>query len=241
MACHSSADRKYSFRNGHTLDILGRRLKSYKNDSLSCLGGRFGVLCREVYFSCSCSGRSGKSLSERFRSLKGALVKGGVKKLVKLFGLDSHKSLVRCKKSLVNHINGDLKGGIGRSLSVSCLKEVEFSFFDGELHILHIFIMLFELVGYVHKLNVNVGHILFQGSYRLRRSYAGNNVLALGVDKIFPEDGFLAGCGVSREGNARSGCVAHVSEYHHLYVYGCSPAVGDIVHPSVCEGSGVIP
>ena len=164
-----------------------------------------------------------------------------MKKLVKLFRLYSEKSLVCCEKSLVYHINGYFKGGVCRSLSVSCLKEVELAFFNGELHILHIFVMLFQFIGYIHKLNINVGHIFFKSRYRLRRSYAGNNVLALCVYEIFSEYHLFACSGVSCKCNSRTGSIAHVSEYHHLYVNGSSPAVRNIVHSSVCKSSGVIP
>ena len=41
--------------------------------------------------------------------------------------------------------------------------------------------------------------------------------------------------------NAGAGGLAHVAEGHHLYVYGSTPGIGDIVVAAVYVGSWVVP
>jgi len=51
----------------------------------------------------------------------------------------------------------------------------------------------------------------------------------------------LAGGGITGEGYAGTGRIAHVAECHHLYVYSGTPGVRDIVVTAVYVGSGVVP
>ena len=101
--------------------------------------------------------------------------------------------------------------------------------------------MIFELIYDIVKLFVYFRIFRFELIDRLRRSDARHDVFPLCVHQIFPVQLFLTRCRVSGKRNARTGRIAHVSEYHHLYVYCRAPAGGDVVHPSVIDRTGVVP
>ena len=145
MACHSSANRKYSLGGGHTLNVLRAGFKTHKHNSFTCGGRCLSLLSRKVNLSGSGSRRGWKSLSYWFGSFKSLRVEHRVKKLVKLFRLYLKYGLLFCYKALVNHVNGYFKGGGGCSFSVSCLKEEKLAVFYCKLHVLHVFIMSFKL------------------------------------------------------------------------------------------------
>ena len=54
----------------------------------------------------------------------------------------------------------------------------------GELHVLHVFVVLLELLGDAVELVVDLGHIALHLGDRLRRADAGDHVLALRVDQV---------------------------------------------------------
>ena len=83
--------------------------------------------------------------------------------------------------------------------------------------------------------------ILLQTGDRLRGTDTGNHVLALGIDQIFAVNALRAGGRISCKGDAGAGGIAHVSEYHGLYVDGGSPVAGDVIHPAVHDGALVVP
>ena len=101
--------------------------------------------------------------------------------------------------------------------------------------------MVLQLHGQIHKFLIALRQILGQAGDRLRRAHAGYDVLALGVDQILAVDPLLAGRGVTRKGHAGTGRIAHVAEYHRLYVDRRAPVAGDIVHAAVYDGAGVVP
>ena len=72
-------------------------------------------------------------------------------------------------------------------------------------------------------------------------AYAGNHVFALCVDEVFAVEHVFAGSGVAAECHAGSGVFAHVAVYHCLYVNGCTPLFGYLVHAAVEDCAFVHP
>ena len=105
--------------------------------------------------------------------------------------------------------------------------------------------MAFEFLEDRDQFLIGARHRLFEGciraahffardlGQRLRRADPGDNVLALRIDQELAVIGFLACRRVTREGNARRRCVAHISEHHGLHIDSCTPAFGDIVQTTV--------
>jgi hypothetical protein len=76
---------------------------------------------------------------------------------------------------------------------------------------------------------------------RLRGAYAGDDILALGVDEEFAIQPLVAGRGVAREGDAGGAIVTHVAEHHRLYIDRRAPGFRYVVHPAVELGAVVHP
>jgi len=164
-----------------------------------------------------------------------------MQKLVQRLGFNTENSFFRGNHAFVHQIAGNLQSGGCRSLSVSGLQEVKLSFFNGKLHVLHIPVVVFQLIGYFNKFFIAFGQILFQTGNRLGSPDSGHNIFALRVDEVFSVNS-PGPCGrIPGKCNTGTGSIAHISEYHGLYVNCCSPVAGDIVHSAVYDGTFVIP
>ena len=238
---HTTTHCQDTLRCCHTFDILRRGFQTNQNNSVACFCSSLCFLCCEINLTCGSAGGCGQPLAQSLCSLQCSLVECRVQQLVKLFGFYSQQSLVCCNQTLVYHFNRDSQSRVCSSLTVSCLQEEQLAFFNGEFHILHIFIMLFQCVCDIHELIVNTGHIFLQLCNGVRCTNTGNYVLALCIYQIFTQHSLFACSSVSCEGNTCTRGITHIAEYHHLYVYGSTPAVRDIVHSSVNESTGIIP
>ena len=112
---------------------------------------------------------------------------------------------------------------------------------DRELHILHVTIVIFQLIGDADQLIIDFRKSLLDLIDLHRCTDTGDNVLALCVHKNFREELVLARSRVTCEGNARSGIIAHVAECHHLDIDSCAPAVGDIIVTAIDVRTRVVP
>ena len=107
------------------------------------------------------------------------------------------EQLLQGNHAFVHQIAGNLQSGGCRSLSVSGLQEVKLSFFNGKLHVPHIPVVVFQLIGYFNKFFIAFGQILFQTGNGLGSPDSGHNIFALCVDEVFsvnspgPVEGFL--------------------------------------------------
>ena len=54
--------------------------------------------------------------------------------------------------TLVNEVAGDLESSLSGSLTVTGLEHIELAVFNGELHILHIAVVIFEVVADLDEL-----------------------------------------------------------------------------------------
>ena len=225
----------------HTLDVLRRGLKSYKDNSLALLVSCLGLVSSEVYLTCCSARGSGKCGTDHGTCLKGSRIEGGMQKLIQRLCVDTANSLFGSDLALVYQIAGDLDGCRSSSLTVTGLEEVQLSFLNGELHILHVTVMVLKFHCVIHELLIALRQILLQLGDGLRCADTCYDVLTLCIDQVLTVDTLLTGGGVSGEGNASTGGVAHVTEYHGLYVNSCSPIARDIVHTTVNDGTGVVP
>ncbi len=239
---HTAANGEDTLGYVHTLDIFRRSFETNKNDLPVFLGGVLNSLIgRENYTAAGSTRRSGKSRAGD----NGVLESGGVElrmeQGIKLLRVDHKYGLFLVDHTLVNEVAGDLESGGSGTLAVTGLEHIELTAFDGELHILHIFIVIFKLGGDVNELLINLGHSVVELIDCLRGTNTGDNVLALSVHKEFAEQLLFAGGGVTGKGNACTGIVAHIAEYHRLYVDGSTPRGGDIVHTAIIDGALVVP
>ena len=101
--------------------------------------------------------------------------------------------------------------------------------------------MVFQLVCDLHKLLKAFRQILLQPCDRLRCSDSGYNILSLCIDQVLAVNSLFTGGRISGKGNTGSGGIAHVSEYHGLYIDCSTPVSRNIVHSAVNNCSFIIP
>ena len=243
VAGHTAAHGQDALGHGHTLDILGAGLQTDQNHlgHGAVLHALLGVLGGEDHLAAGSARAGGQALADDLGGLQGGGVKLGMQQAVQLLGLHAQHGLAFVDHALVHQVDGDLQGGGGSALAVTGLQHIQLAILDGELHILHILVVVLQLGGDLHKLVINLGHLLLQMGDGERGADTGHHVLALGVDQVLTEQGLLAGGGVAGEGNAGAAGLAAVAEHHGLHVDGGAPVVGDLVHAAVDVGAGVVP
>ena len=238
---HTATNGEDTLSSLHTGDVLGRGLKTNENNLLAALSPSNCVVSGEYDLTASSAGRCTETATHRSSSLESLSVELGVKESVKVSGVDHKNGLLLALHALVNEVASDLKSSLSGSLTVSGLEHIELLVLNGELHILHIAIMLFENAADLNELSVSCGELLCHHFYLHGGSDACNNVLALCVYKELTHKLLLTRSRVSGECNARTAIVTHITECHCLYVYCGTPRVGNIVVTSVNVRSGVVP
>ena len=225
----------------HTLDILGAGLQADQNDLVALVHPLHHVVGGEHDLPGGGSGGGGQAVTHGRHAVQLLLGEGGVQQGVQALGIDHRHGLLLGDHALVHQVAGDLQGGGGGALAVAGLEHEELLVLNGELHVLHVAVVVLQLAGDVHELLVGLGHDLGQLVDGLGGAHAGHHVLALGVHQELAEELLLAGGGVAGEGDAGAGGVAHVAEDHLLHVDGGTPGGGNVVHAAVVDGPGVIP
>ena len=240
---HSASHGKDTLSGDHAIEIVRRGFGSDENHLALLVGGKLGLgfLGGEDESTDGSARGSGVAVADDDGLLEGRGDEGRMENLIEGARIDSQESFLLVDEAFLDEIGGNLEAGGSGSLAVSGLQEVENAVFDGELEVLHILIMLFQLLGRLHELVVDLGLLLLQGIDVQRGADAGDDVFALSVDEVFGKDFVLAVGGVTGEADTGSGVLAGVSEGHHLNVDGGSPRIGDVVHLTIEVGSFVVP
>ena len=89
-------------------------------------------------------------------------IKNGVQQFVQTIGTYPHQGGFFINHALTQHFHGDAHHGCTRSFAIAGLEHPEFTFLDGELHVLHVFIMVFQGSFGMHELLVHLRHDFFQ-------------------------------------------------------------------------------
>ena len=141
----------------------------------------------------------------------------------------------------MNQVNRNFQGSLCGALAVTGLQQEELFILDGEFHILHISIVIFQKVCRLHEFFIDLRHFFFQMSDGGRRTDTGHDVFTLRVDEVFAEDCIFAGSRVTRKGNTRTGGIGHITEDHLLHVNGGAQIVGNFIHLAVQNGAFIVP
>jgi len=238
---HAAADGEDALGGLHALDVLGRGLKTHQDHLLAPFGPFLGLVSGEDDTAAGGAGRGGQSLADDGGLFQGGGVKLGMQQGVERPGLDHGHGLLLVDHPLVHEIAGDLQGGGGGALSVAGLQHIELAVLHGELHVLHVVIVLLQGLADALELLEGLGELLGHLADGHGGPDPGDDVLALGVGQELAEELALAGGGVAGEGDAGAAVIAHVAEGHGLHVDGGAPGVGDVVIPAIDVGPGVIP
>ena len=241
VAGHAAPDGEDAPCKVHALDVLGAGLQADQDDLVALFHPLHHVVSGEHHLAGGGAGGGGQAVADGGHPVQLLLGEGGVQEAVQALGVDHAHGLLLGDHALVHQVAGDLQGGGGGALAVAGLEHVELLVLDGELHVLHVAVVVLQLLGDVHELLIGLGHDLGQLVDGLGGAHAGHHVLALGVHQELAEELLLAGGGVAGEGHAGAGGVAGVAEDHHLHVDGGAPGGGDVVHAAVVDGPGVVP
>ena len=160
---------------------------------------------------------------------------------IEVTGVDHENSFLFGSHALVNEVAGDLQSRLSGTLAVTGLEHIELAVLDGELHVLHIAVVVFERLADVLELLECFGEQLCHLCDGKRSTDACNDVFALCIGQEFAHQLLFAGCGITGESNTGAAVVAHVTECHHLHVDSGAPGVGDIVVAAVDIRTGVVP
>ena len=238
---HTAANGQDALSGLHAFDIFGRSLKTDENYLLASAALSLGVLSGEYDLAAGSAGRSAETLAHGGSGLERLSVELRMEQCVEVTGIDHQNGLFLGSHALVNEVAGDLESSLSCTLAVTGLEHIELAVLDGELHVLHISVVIFKDLANLVELSEGLGELLLHLGDVHGGTNAGNDVFALGVGKELAEEALVAGGGVAGERNAGTAVIAHVAERHRLDVNGCAPAVGDIVVTSVDVGSGVVP
>jgi len=238
---HAAADGQDALRGLHALNVLGRGLETDEHDLLAALLPRLGVLGGEDDLAAGRAGRGGQRLADNGGLLEDLGIELGMEQRVERAGLDHGDGFLLVDHALVHEVAGDLESGGGGALAVTGLEHIELSVLDGELHILHIAVMILKDLADVLELLESLGELLGHLGNGHRGTDAGDDVLALRVGQELAHELLLAGGGVAGEGNAGAAVVAHVAERHGLDVDGGAPGIGDIIVAAIDVRAGVVP
>ena len=141
----------------------------------------------------------------------------------------------------VHHLNRDAYGRQSGALAIAGLQHVKLAVLNGELEILHVFVVLFQPRCDFPQLVVDIGHDFLQFEDRHWSAHARDDVLALRVHQEFAVKLFRAGCRIAREAHARSAGVAEVAVDHCLHVDRGAEHVVDIIDAAIVLGAIVLP
>ncbi len=241
VAGHAAADGEDALRRGHALDILGAGLETDQDDLLLAGGPGLGVLSGEDDLAGAGAGGSAQALADGRGGLEGLRVELGVEQGVEVARLDHQDGLLLIDHPLVHEVAGDLEGGLRGALAVAALEHVELAVFDGELHVLHVAVVILQQGADLDELLVCFGEFLFHLGDGHRGAHAGDDVLALGVGEELTHKLLLAGGGVAGEGDAGAGVLVQVAEDHRHDVDGSAPGIGDVVLLAVVVGARIVP
>ena len=249
----------------HAADIFGAGFDTAEDHGFAVLAPSFGIFGRKYRHTGSGTGAGGQADSKFLSFAFGTLDEHRMQKLVKLGRFHPQYSGLFVDQTFFNKVGGDFYCGSSGAFAVTGLEHEEFTVFDGKFHILHIFIMLFQLDADVVQLLETFGHGFFQRRifsftdiFRnvltlcpdfaarqrdlLGRADTGNHVFALSVDEKFAVEIFVfAGGWVTGKCHAGSGIVAGVAENQCLNINRCTDQAPDVVDFPVADGTGIIP
>jgi hypothetical protein len=131
--------------------------------------------------------------------------------------------------------------GLGRALAVPRLQQPQLALFDGELHVLHVAVVLLQAARNFLQLIEHLGHVGFELFDGQGGAYAGHHVLALGIDQVVPFEHRFASGGIARHEDPGGRVVAHVAEHHGLDVDRGTVVVVDSCRLAVVDRTFAVP
>ena len=256
VAGHTAACGKDTLGCRHTCEVFRAGLDTNHDDFVSVLVPLLCVVSVEDNLSARSARRSRQTLGDDFRFLQRILVEDRVEQLVQFLRFAAHDSLFLADDAFAYEVHSNLHHGSTGTLAVTGLEEPEFAFLYGELHILHVAVVVLELLLDGVEFGIKSWHSLFHrrilagalfladtlkccptaAAFQrnlLRSTDTGNYVLTLCVYEVLTVEEVLARRGVTAEAYTGSGGLAHVTEDHSHNGNSGSPLVRNSFHLTV--------
>ena len=139
-----AADRgQNAFRDVHAVNVVGRGFFADQNHG-TVFAQFHGFVGGECGAADGGSGRRRDAVGDKRQLLQRRGIKHRVQKLIELLGRHAQHGFLLVDHAFFDHLDRDANRGGAGALAVAGLQHVQLAFFDGELEILHVAIMLFE-------------------------------------------------------------------------------------------------
>ena len=161
--------------------------------------------------------------------------------MVNLGGLHPAERVLLADQLLPHHVDRDLDRRRRRALGSPGLEHVELAALDGELHVLHVAVVLLQPLRDLGEVAVHLRQGLLQSRDRLGGADPGDDVLSLGVKQVLTKDATLPGRRVAGERHPGARVLPHVAEDHGLNVDGGAEIVRDVVVLAVGDRATAVP
>ena len=142
---------------------------------------------------------------------------------VEVGGIDHGYRFLLGSHALIYQVACDLESGLCRPLAVTCLEHEQLAVLYGELHILHIAVVILQRRAYGLELCKCLRELLLHLGDMHRCTDTGYDVLALCIGQELAEQTLGARSGITGKCNTRTAVIAHIAECHGLYVDCCTP------------------
>ena len=238
---HAAADGQDALRGLHAGDVLGRGLQTDENDLLAAILPLDRVVGVEDDLAAGSARAGAEALADRVRLGERFGVELRVEQGVKVARVDHQNGLLLVDHAFIDEVARDLERSLRGALAVAGLEHEELAVLDGELHVLHVVIVVLQRGADLHELVERFGELLLHLGDGHRGADAGHDVFALRVGEELAHELLLAGGGVTRERDAGAGVFVQVAEHHRHDVDGSAPGVGDVVVAAVDVRARVVP
>ena len=228
-----------TLRHGHAADIFGTGFAANENNLFALRGPFFGIGCGENNLAHRGTRNSINACAEN-GALKSFLVDlgidDGIEETFYIFRPDAKNGIFVRDEFFIGHVDRHAKGRRRSAFAGARLQHIELAFFDSELHVLHVSIMLFKFCSNFFKLRVKRGKPLSHFAEMHRSANAGDHVFALSVHQIVAVKFFFPGTGIARETDARPGIFSCVSEHHLHDIDGGAKKAGYFFDATIGDG-----
>ena len=158
---HTTTSGENTFSSSHTSEVFGRCFDAYHNHLLTSFVPSFSIVSVEYDLTTSCTRRSGKTASNFLCTSQSLLVEDRVEEFIEFVRFATFDNRLFVDHTFVEKVHCDFHHSRTGALTVTSLQEPKFTFLYGELHILHIAIVLFEFVLERIEFSVDFRHSLF--------------------------------------------------------------------------------
>ena len=250
--------------NSHTAQVFRRGFLTNQNHGFAIGNPLFGFVSEKDDLAGRRPRRGRQTFGDDLGALDGAAFKDRVQKFIQTIRINTQQCSFFVDHALREHFHRRANQCSTGTLGRTGLQHPQLAFLDGELDILHIFIVIFQRRLGLDQLSVDLWHDFFErrefgGAIGfadlcqlcpttraiqrdlLRRTDTGHNVLTLRIDQEFAVKHVFTGRCIARKGNARTAAVTEVTEDHGLHVNRRTPGARNIVHLTVEHGAVVIP